>query len=90
VITRLVSVLAVLGAALPSGGSTAAVQSAWTERPATYGVHVTDDLKVTMSDGTVLRVNVYRPANPDGTPVQRRFPARHRLVEGRVGLLRQP
>ena len=29
---------------------------------------------MTMSDGTVLRVNVYRPARVDGSPVQRRFP----------------
>jgi putative CocE/NonD family hydrolase len=37
-------------------------------------VHVTEDVKVTMSDGAVLRVNVYRPAKPDGTAVRRRFP----------------
>lgn len=48
--------------------------SGWEPRPATYGVHVTEDVPVTMSDGTVLRVNVYRPARADGTPVDRRFP----------------
>ena len=37
-------------------------------------MHVTEDVPVTMSDGTVLRVNVYRPANADGTAVERRFP----------------
>jgi putative CocE/NonD family hydrolase len=48
--------------------------SAWKPRPATYGVHATQDVKVRMSDGTALRVNVYRPANPDGSPVRGRFP----------------
>ena len=46
----------------------------WQPRPATFAVHVTEDVPVTMSDGTVLRVNVYRPARADGSPVQRRFP----------------
>ena len=58
------------GVARPGTGA----PSGWTERPATYGVHVTEDVKVTMSDGAVLRVNVYRPANADGTAVPRRFP----------------
>jgi putative CocE/NonD family hydrolase len=60
-----------------SGASAAApagAPSGWTARPATYGVNVTDDVPVTMSDGTVLRVNVYRPANADGTAVAKRFP----------------
>lgn len=46
----------------------------WQERPAQYGVHVTEDVPVTMSDGTRLRVNVYRPAKDDGSPVEGRFP----------------
>jgi putative CocE/NonD family hydrolase len=37
-------------------------------------VNVTEDRSVTMSDGTVLRVNVYRPAKADGTPVAKRLP----------------
>ncbi len=37
-------------------------------------MHITEDVKVPMSDGTVLRVNVYRPARADGSPVRRRFP----------------
>ena len=48
--------------------------SGWRARPASYGVHVTQDVPVTMSDGTVLRVDVYRPARADGSPVDRRFP----------------
>ena len=48
--------------------------SGWEPRPAKFGVHVTEDVAVQMSDGAVLRVNVYRPAKADGTPVERRFP----------------
>lgn len=48
--------------------------SGWTARPATYAVHTTKDVAVRMSDGTVLRVDVLRPAHADGTPVARRFP----------------
>ena len=48
--------------------------SGWKPRPAKFGVHVTEDVPVKMSDGAVLRVNVYRPAKADGTPVDRRFP----------------
>ena len=73
---------AVAATALLVGGTSAAASvpqagdapSGWEPRPATYGVHVTEDVPVTMSDGTVLRVNVYRPAKADGTPVDRRFP----------------
>ncbi len=83
---RTVSVIAAatLAAAVPLGlagaePSTAAPATAvqrpvWQPRPATYGVSATKDVKVTMSDGKVLRVNVYRPAKPDGSPVRRRFP----------------
>ncbi len=46
----------------------------WQERPAQDGVHVTEDVPVTMSDGTRLRVNVYRPADADGSPAPGRFP----------------
>ncbi|HEU5033537.1 MAG TPA: CocE/NonD family hydrolase, partial [Mycobacteriales bacterium] len=51
-----------------------AAPSGWQPRAATYGVHVTEDVPVTMSDGTVLRVNVYRPARDDGSPAPGRFP----------------
>ena len=44
------------------------------EAATSYGVHVTEDVPVTMSDGTVLRVNVYRPARADGSPAPGRFP----------------
>jgi putative CocE/NonD family hydrolase len=54
--------------------ATAAAGAGWQERPAQYGVHVTEDVPVTMSDGTRLRVNVYRPADADGSPAPGRFP----------------
>ncbi len=62
------------GTAAPVTASAGQAASGWTPRPARYGVHVTQDVKVTMSDGVVLRVNVYRPARPDGSPARRRFP----------------
>jgi putative CocE/NonD family hydrolase len=46
----------------------------WKPRPATYGVTVTNDVPITMSDGTVLSANVFRPARPDGTAAPGRFP----------------
>ncbi len=48
--------------------------SGWRPRPARYAVHVTTDVPIRMSDGVVLRANVYRPAKADGTPVRGRFP----------------
>jgi putative CocE/NonD family hydrolase len=71
--TALVAAVPTVGSATPTAASPVAA-SAWQERPATYGVQVTEDVPVTMSDGAVLRVNVYRPANADGTAVARRFP----------------
>ncbi|NUS51878.1 MAG: CocE/NonD family hydrolase [Nocardioidaceae bacterium] len=74
----LVVCLVALAVALPVGPavtpSDAAGRAGWRARPATYGVHVTEDVPVTMSDGRVLRVNVYRPARADGSAVPRRFP----------------
>src|SRR5947208_8248058 len=56
--------------------SRAAVSSdGWTPRPATYGVAVTKDVPITMSDGTVLYADVHRPAAADGHPAPGRFPA---------------
>ena len=49
-------------------------QAAWQPEPATYGVAEQHNVPVTMSDGTVLRADVYAPANPDGTPAKGRFP----------------
>jgi uncharacterized protein len=46
----------------------------WQPRPATFGVAVTKDVPVSMSDGAVLDADVYRPALPDGQPAAGRFP----------------
>jgi uncharacterized protein len=54
--------------------STAVAASGWRPRPARYGVHVTSDVPISMSDGATLYANVYRPAKADGSPVRGRFP----------------
>src|SRR5947209_2411617 len=46
---------------------------AWSPEPARYGIVEQRNLPVTMSDGTVLRVNVYYPAT-DGQPAAGAFP----------------
>jgi uncharacterized protein len=86
VLRRLFSVLtagALVGASLATGGAGGPASAdagedgerrGWQARPARYGVHVTEDVPVRMSDGVTLRVNVYRPARPDGSPVGRRLP----------------
>ena len=50
--TVTLSIICALIAVLPQG--TAQAASSWHERPATYGVHVDEDVPVTMSDGVVL------------------------------------
>ncbi|MGZ4493213.1 MAG: CocE/NonD family hydrolase [Nocardioides sp.] len=65
---------ALLGLTAPTAAAATGTPSGWTARPATYGVAVTQDVRVTMSDGNVLRVNVYRPARADGSPAPGRFP----------------
>ncbi|HET6964454.1 MAG TPA: CocE/NonD family hydrolase [Acidimicrobiales bacterium] len=49
--------------------------STWKPEPATYGTTSTDDVPVTMSDGTVLRVDVVYPTDPrTGRPAAGPFP----------------
>ena len=62
--------------ATTAGAATAtAVASTWKPRPAQYAGAVTQaDVPVTMSDGTVLRADVVRPAGADGKPVVTRLP----------------
>lgn len=67
------AVATLLAATLPSHAETTA-GATWKARPATYGVHVTKDVPIVMSDGIVLRANVYRPARADGRPAPGRFP----------------
>ena len=46
----------------------------WTPRPATYGTVTERDVRITMSDGAVLRADVTRPATAGGKPAPGRFP----------------
>jgi hypothetical protein len=46
---------------------------AWSPEPAKYGILEEQNLPVTMSDGTVLRANVYYPAT-GGSPAPGKFP----------------
>src|SRR5437899_1629270 len=49
--------------------------SAWTPEPARYGVVVASNVPITMSDGVVLRADVYSPADPaTGQPAAGPFP----------------
>jgi uncharacterized protein len=52
----------------------AAREPGWSTRPATYGVAVTQDVQIRMSDGAILVADVYRPADAAGRPVAGRFP----------------
>ena len=53
----------------------AAPASAWTARPATYGIATQRDVAITMSDGTVLHADVLRPADAQtGAAAPGRFP----------------
>jgi putative CocE/NonD family hydrolase len=47
---------------------------AWEPRPAEYGVAKETNVPITMSDGVRLFADVLRPAGPDGTPADGRFP----------------
>lgn len=67
-----VCVASVVGVLSPGGAAPSADR--WKPRPATYGVAVTKDVPITMSDGIVLYADVFRPARPDGTPAPGRFP----------------
>jgi putative CocE/NonD family hydrolase len=48
--------------------------AAWSPEPARYGIAEQHNVPVTMSDGTILRADVYSPANADGTPAKGPFP----------------
>ncbi|WP_280454888.1 CocE/NonD family hydrolase, partial [Nocardia brasiliensis] len=65
------SVVAAPGAAAPEG------DAAWTalhDGPQRFpSIHIDWDVPITMSDGTVLKANVYRPADANG-PIDTPFP----------------
>ncbi|MBM7458329.1 CocE/NonD family hydrolase [Rhodococcus coprophilus] len=63
-------VSAVPAGADPSGGSDAVAWQASVDAPDAYpGTAVEWDVPITLSDGTLLRANVFRPANADGSPI---------------------
>ncbi|MEU2000629.1 CocE/NonD family hydrolase [Rhodococcus sp. NPDC019627] len=60
----------------PTGGPAAAQWLAAVDTPPAYPVVAIDwDVPITMSDGTVLKANVYRPADAAGIPVHTKTPS---------------
>ncbi|QHE67849.1 CocE/NonD family hydrolase [Rhodococcus sp. WAY2] len=60
----------------PTGGPAAAQWLAAVDAPPAYPVIAIDwDVPITMSDGTVLKANVYRPADAAGIPVDTKMPS---------------
>ena len=60
----------------PTGGPPAAQWLAAVDAPPAYPVVAIDwDVPITMSDGTVLKANVYRPADAAGIPVDTKMPS---------------
>lgn len=67
--------LAPPAAADPSGGADAAGWQEVVDAPDAYpNTAVEWDVPITLSDGTILRANVFRPAKADGTPVGEQTP----------------
>jgi hypothetical protein len=54
--------------------SAASAQAAWSPEPATYGIAEQHNVPVTMKDGTVLRADIYSPADANGAPAKGPFP----------------
>ena len=76
-VVALVAPIAVAGAAPvgPTGGADGARWAASHDGPQPYaGVNVTWDVPIRMSDGTVLRANVYRPADARERPTSTKTP----------------
>ena len=70
------AVLVALALAGPVAKATegAPAATAWTPQPATYGFASSLDQAITMSDGTVLRADVYYPTLANGQPAPGPFP----------------
>jgi putative CocE/NonD family hydrolase len=62
---KLTRVAWMLAGVLATGALLAPVASAWSPEPATYKVGVQSNDPVKMSDGTILRANVYYPVDPN-------------------------
>ncbi|WP_327149424.1 CocE/NonD family hydrolase [Nocardia sp. NBC_01329] len=59
----------------PDGGAAGAQWAATHDGPQQYpGIDITWDVPITMSDGTVLKANVYRPADAASRPIDTRLP----------------
>ncbi|MEU6564231.1 CocE/NonD family hydrolase [Nocardia nova] len=59
----------------PDGGAAGAAWTAAEDGPQQYpNIHIDWDVPITMSDGTVLKGNVYRPADAASHPVDARTP----------------
>ncbi|WP_024801949.1 CocE/NonD family hydrolase [Nocardia sp. BMG51109] len=59
----------------PDGGAAGAAWTAAQDGPQQYpNIHIDWDVPITMSDGTVLKGNVYRPADAAGRPADTRTP----------------
>jgi uncharacterized protein len=61
-------------AALLGVAAIAAPAQAWQPEPATFGIAEQHNVPVTMKDGTVLRADVYSPADANGQPAKGPFP----------------
>ncbi|MCX4098798.1 CocE/NonD family hydrolase [Nocardia sp. alder85J] len=60
----------------PDGGSAGTAWAAAEDGPQDYpNIHIDWDVPITMSDGVVLKANVYRPADAAGRPVDTATPA---------------
>lgn len=66
--------LGALAAPLVHAGPAGVPDDGWRARPATFGVHVQEDVRIAMSDGTLLAADIHRPAKADGSPAPGRFP----------------
>jgi hypothetical protein len=72
---RLIRRAGSVGAVLVAAAILAPAAAAWQPEAARYGVATQSNLPVRMSDGTVLRANVYSPADPvTGKPATGPFP----------------
>src|SRR5690606_34392732 len=59
----------------PTGGASGASWQSLVDAPDAYpNTAVEWDVPITLSDGTVLRANVFRPAHADGTPIDEPTP----------------
>ncbi|MBF6333779.1 CocE/NonD family hydrolase [Nocardia transvalensis] len=60
----------------PDGGAAGAAWTAAEDGPQQYpNINIQWDVSITMSDGTVLKANVYRPADAAGRPIDVQTPA---------------